>query len=167
MCLKFRIRHQTSLSTYRNYQKQHNMDLMLKKKQNKTLFKLTWPFVVNYLHSPLRTSKAWPTKGFPRPFRPGLYVKRTQAAGCYKDSRIMTEGRYLRVIILHRHLHPLMVTGSKDWEAGHQGLASVSCQLPLCTSARCSSLAQEETRFEGNGHSDYELIVISSLFCFN
>lgn len=58
-----------------------------------------------------------------------------------------------------------MATCSEGWEAGHYGLAfCVLSQLQACTSARCRGLAQEETIERGNGHSDYELIIIPSLF---
>lgn len=83
------------------------MDLMFEEKE-KTIFKLTWPFVVNYFHNLLRTSKARPIKGFPRPLiQAWPFCERAQAAGCSKDSGITTEGGYLRVIILRKHLQPL------------------------------------------------------------
>lgn len=57
-----------------------------------------------------------------------------------------------------------VAAGSEGRGAGHYGLASVSSQLRAHTRARCRSLAQEETIDWGNGHGDYELIIIPSLF---
>lgn len=58
----------------------------------------------------------------------------------------MTEGGYLRVIILRKHLQPLRWRPAQ--RARKQAIMawpSVSSQLQAHTSARCRSLTQEET----------------------
>lgn len=69
------------------------------------------------------------------------------------------------MIILRKQLQPLRWRPAQ--RAGKQAIMawpSVSSQLQAHTSARCRSFAQEETIDAGNGHSDYELIIIPSLF---
>lgn len=87
-------------------QKQHNTDLIFT--HTHTLFKLIWSFVVNYSDNLFRTSKAGSIKGFSRPLiQAWPLCSRAQAAGWNKDSGIRTEGGYLEVTILHKHLQPL------------------------------------------------------------